>query len=747
MSCSVFVPIPNIVVKSHQTLVAIRPYLPLTSSSDPSDQQEQEEDQQLTAPDSPSSEPSSSSSLVFPSRPSEANLSLRSRGGSGGIATNHSHHHCSSNSNASNSGSQQSSNRISPDSFIPAATCIKISLQPTPTFKFVKPKCPHLHQKHRNQRHFRQQQQQQQESQQQQQQQASLHPRSHSRPHSHCHHRSNSHSSHSPLRRSSSNNTMASSEYRLLSSPETITVKFSYPIPSNSTSNSASIPGVVQVTGNFNAWQRTEPLRKNEETLRFEGEVSIILASIQEEDSSARKKILFKFVLDGSNWVTDPDQELERDNAGNLNNILFLKPRSSRNSGGVGPTSENHHDKGSDEATVVAGPTSTKKNESDEERLAKIKQEEEDDATIREFGGSMWGAPFFDVNNPTHLPEHFVSTSENPTNVEHASAAEEPAFHAASITDTVAVDTHVMTQKSAPEQHEEVKASQNANDEDEDDKIIKELGCGMWGTPHFQVNDSAALPEHFIEALAASNPNAKVKARAAGAEAESEVPNNEATAPVEESQDSELRESVTQIIDIIKNTERATETKLAAESKVGSVNLHQLSIATAGDASPVVDESVDPVPSLTTSRTNSAAFDSEPSSLNNSKVSLHDVGLGFEDDKGNKDDKEDGESDVVLLQTHPIPSQAAHDQVLLLAGDTKPKADLSAATLTISVPEKIPAPAGSTKTKRFSATPVSSPTSSVASSSLNPASRSSSSTTVSQKTEKSERRKSSIWKK
>ncbi|KAF9144297.1 hypothetical protein BGX30_013243 [Mortierella sp. GBA39] len=38
-----------------------------------------------------------------------------------------------------------------------------------------------------------------------------------------------------------------------------------------------------------------------------------------------RRKLIYKFVLDGHQWVTDAGQSLERDHEGNLNNIRFLE--------------------------------------------------------------------------------------------------------------------------------------------------------------------------------------------------------------------------------------------------------------------------------------------------------------------------------------------------------------------------------------------------------------------------------------
>ncbi|KAF9363752.1 hypothetical protein BGX34_003401 [Mortierella sp. NVP85] len=654
VSCSVFVPVPSIVVKSHQTLEAILPYLPLPLLSSKPDLEQQ--DQLLLG--APESEPSSpitpvspvSQSLVL-SRPSEAGLSVRT-------AHSTTHHNCSSGTG------QQSGNRICPESSIPAVTCVKISLHPIPSLRFVKPKCPHLYQKQKNQRHFRQQeQQQQQQDLPPQHQPAPLpqHSRSHSRSHSHCRHRTHSHPP--SLRRSS---TML--EHRIASTPETVIVTFTYPFPSsNSSTDSSALPQVVQVTGNFNAWQRTEPLRKNEAASRFEGEISIVLANVQDV-SGTKKKVLFKFVLDGNNWVTDPAQEVDRDYAGNLNNVLFVDTRIT---------------------SIVQSPESevppATKEETEEERLARIKQEEEDDAIIRELGGGgMWGAPVFDVNSP-QLPEHFAATSTT-TTVEDATVSEESDVHVVPA-ETPAIASHV-TDRSVPEKHEDVKTglsiieeenTKQEEEEDEDDKVIKELAHGMWGTPHFQVNDSAALPEHIVEALAASNPGAKINTAAA-------------TFPEESASIFDgVHESVTQVIEIVKNA-----------------------------------ESVEPVPSLTNSRTNSAVTATESIQRNDSKMNLDEAGVGFESHK---------EDSVVLLQSYPN------------AGDAAAVAKPTANNLTITIPEKptmvsmtapstpiSTTPPTSTKSKRWSMSSVAATISRSASSP----------TTSSPKSDKSEK-KNTTW--
>ncbi|KAF9124639.1 hypothetical protein BGW39_008066 [Mortierella sp. 14UC] len=113
-------------------------------------------------------------------------------------------------------------------------------------------------------------------------------------------------------------------------------------------------PSTVQVMGTFDDWQRDTPLLiKNEEEGRFEVEILVDLERLpevyqeEEKDSSScgtigagaavaageaelptgaklRRKLIYKFVLDGQQWVTDARQSLERDHEGNLNNIHFL---------------------------------------------------------------------------------------------------------------------------------------------------------------------------------------------------------------------------------------------------------------------------------------------------------------------------------------------------------------------------------------------------------------------------------------
>ncbi|KAF8927548.1 hypothetical protein BGZ58_010327 [Dissophora ornata] len=539
---------------------------------------------------------------------------------------------------------------------------------------------------------------------------------------------------------------MSSLQYRQSTStaPGTVVVAFSYPFTSD-TNGSTSTPELVQVTGTFNAWQRTEPLARNPETSRFEGEIHIVLDNIADQDqgqdeSKTRKKILFKFVLDGSSWVTDPDQELERDQAGNLNNVLHVDISSPAATGSVPP------------AEVP---------------------EEDDDVTIRRLGGGMWGTPYFAVNDSVDLPEHFTADAEQ----DEVTTAEDSKTEAQS--KTLVSDTSVIVE-SVPEPKKDSKTE----DEDEDDKIIRELGGGLWGTPAFQVNDSVTLPEHFVEAIEApvastaddelttavadkditvpSNGNIfkgeivkdETSATVGGILIETVVSTTEdvviedangvflgetINTTVQDTVSGELQESVTEVIETVETEEPSssaetpalaeeiafapaagvmmseTETTITIQGddgievvedtiiftegpEVDSDSLHSLTTATrpvqtgesfiveqlpevvvvppattassevlvAGDARPAVDESVDPVPSLTNSHASSATSGTQPSSLNASMVSL-------------AGDKHGG---IVLLQDQPISLAPSSELPPVLKGDAKPTVDLSAATLT-----------------------------------------------------------------
>ncbi|KAG0041760.1 hypothetical protein BGZ83_001334 [Gryganskiella cystojenkinii] len=115
--------------------------------------------------------------------------------------------------------------------------------------------------------------------------------------------------------------------------PRLLPVKFTFPFPPYD----QPFPTSVQVTGNFEDWTRTHRqgfLRRNEDQGQFETELELDLDQLElltdgdhEHQGHQRKqrKIVFKFVLDGHNWVTDPSQPIERDQAGNLNNVRFVE--------------------------------------------------------------------------------------------------------------------------------------------------------------------------------------------------------------------------------------------------------------------------------------------------------------------------------------------------------------------------------------------------------------------------------------
>ncbi|GJJ74051.1 hypothetical protein EMPS_06409 [Entomortierella parvispora] len=114
--------------------------------------------------------------------------------------------------------------------------------------------------------------------------------------------------------------------------PRLSLIRFTFPFPPYD----QPFPSSVQVTGNFEDWTRSHKagfLHRNEQEGRFETEFEIDLDQLEaievckteEEHPFRQRKILFKYVLDGHNWVTDPGQALERDQAGNLNNVCFVE--------------------------------------------------------------------------------------------------------------------------------------------------------------------------------------------------------------------------------------------------------------------------------------------------------------------------------------------------------------------------------------------------------------------------------------
>ncbi|KAF8981195.1 hypothetical protein BGZ46_003151 [Entomortierella lignicola] len=319
---------------------------------------------------------------------------------------------------------------------------------------------------------------------------------------------------------------MASLEYPATLSGRTVLVKFVYPINASSPS-----PEIVQVTGTFNSWNRSEPLTLNIATSQFEGDISINLDSLQNNNNSnvinnnansPSNKVLFKFVLDNSNWVTDPNQKEERDQAGNLYNVIFVNTTTAPI---LGHDSHGSSAAGSSSSSSVAVNEELNQQddeEDEEERLAQLKREAEDEAIIRELGGGMWGTPYFAVNDPVDLPEHFPTnpdqdlsddtlTEESSVESPIESSIEKPEIlqsheKAQSISATVTAEAvSEKIEETNGEQNEEVQEEE----EDEDDKIIRELGGTMWGTPYFQVNDPI-LDDYFPEALQTSTSDGEV---------------------------------------------------------------------------------------------------------------------------------------------------------------------------------------------------------------------------------------------
>ncbi|KAG0203513.1 hypothetical protein BGX28_004233 [Mortierella sp. GBA30] len=190
--------------------------------------------------------------------------------------------------------------------------------------------------------------------------------------------------------------------------PRVTPVLFTFPFPSQ---DQQYLPNSVQVTGTFDDWQRTTGLlTKNDQNRRFEAEIQVDLERLQEiferpqqqpeqittelgvqeeyhppsepenqqeqqqeqrEEPKAKRKLVYKFILDGSDWVTDPTQALERDYEGNLNNVRFLEDR-----------------------------TVAEKEEDERQAAERTIKESEDDDTIQKLGGGMWGTPNFAVNDP-----------------------------------------------------------------------------------------------------------------------------------------------------------------------------------------------------------------------------------------------------------------------------------------------------------------------------------------------------------
>ncbi|KAF9336924.1 hypothetical protein BG006_006893 [Podila minutissima] len=272
------------------------------------------------------------------------------------------------------------------------------------------------------------------------------------------------------------------------SSSTSVSVLFTFPFDYNS----KPTPESVQVTGSFNSWDRT-PMSKNQTASRFESTVEIDLTAHNDlKDDNNKVKILFKFVLDGQDWVTDAEQPLERDQQGNLNNVLILDV----------PVIV-----GKAQASSSLTTTPLAEQETDAQKIARQKQEEEDDAVIRQLGGGMWGAPMFAVNDPVSLPEHFVeSSSQEADNTDDKDKETVEEKEKGQEVQETTVTASPATEKEIKQETEEERAARLK--EEENDAIIRKFGGGMWGAPMFAVNDPVNLPEHFPENVTEAAPPA-----------------------------------------------------------------------------------------------------------------------------------------------------------------------------------------------------------------------------------------------
>lgn len=69
------------------------------------------------------------------------------------------------------------------------------------------------------------------------------------------------------------------------------------------------------ITGNFDNWSQSFALNKDPITGEFETELKL----------PKKEKIIFKFVLNGTEWVTDPHLQYEHDEHGNANNVVYAE--------------------------------------------------------------------------------------------------------------------------------------------------------------------------------------------------------------------------------------------------------------------------------------------------------------------------------------------------------------------------------------------------------------------------------------
>lgn len=83
---------------------------------------------------------------------------------------------------------------------------------------------------------------------------------------------------------------------------------------SNRRPSDPSLSSVV-ITGNFDNWSQSCALAKDPITGEFEAELKL----------PKKEKIVFKYVLNGTDWVTDPHLQYEHDENGNANNVVYAE--------------------------------------------------------------------------------------------------------------------------------------------------------------------------------------------------------------------------------------------------------------------------------------------------------------------------------------------------------------------------------------------------------------------------------------
>ncbi|OAQ26584.1 hypothetical protein K457DRAFT_128116 [Linnemannia elongata AG-77] len=322
VSCSFFVPVPPIVVKSQQRLESILPYLPIppalcsafTFSTEPNDDINPELCSTVIFKGS-SNSPSPKRDYYYKSSQSNYySTCATTKSGAGALVKSSSLDSSATLASSTPSSSTALQRYADPYEYPSTTTCIKISLNPKAFFRFLRLRFfRKQNEGFRNDFYYRQH----------------------------------------PSYGGANNNT--SYYYNLNNKngapPRTTPVLFTFPFPSYD----EQFPSAVQVTGSFDDWQRDTPLlTKNEQEGRFEAEILVDLEKLpevyQEESDSRviggggavaaerdvaggelppgaklRRKLIYKFVLDGQQWVTNASQSLERDHEGNLNNIRFLE--------------------------------------------------------------------------------------------------------------------------------------------------------------------------------------------------------------------------------------------------------------------------------------------------------------------------------------------------------------------------------------------------------------------------------------